>query len=57
MQRAKGAPAEALLLLEVLISRLEISKDWRPHEERVDLMLLCGQFAELPITVRECRFL
>ncbi|HSC20543.1 MAG TPA: hypothetical protein VLC07_02340 [Solirubrobacterales bacterium] len=57
MQRAMGAPAEALLLLEVLISRLEISKDWRPDEERVDLVLLCGQSAEHPIRVRECRFL
>jgi hypothetical protein len=53
--RATGKTIDTLLKLRVPLALLDISKDWRPQEPRVDFHFLCGGFREGPISVVERR--
>ena len=50
-----GTRVEVLLKLRVPIALLDVSRDWRPGENRVDFHFLCGEFAEHPVVVLESR--
>lgn len=50
---ATGTKVEVLLKVRVPIALLDVSRDWRPNENRVDFHFLCGEFAERPVIVLE----
>jgi hypothetical protein len=52
---ATGTRVEVLLKLRVPNALLDVSRDWRPGENRVDFHFLCGEFAEHPVIVLESR--
>jgi len=52
---AIGDERPVLLRLRVPLAVLDISKDWRPGQARVDFHFLCGEFFGGPVTVMEQR--
>lgn len=52
---ATGARRGVLLRLRVPLAVLDISKDWRPGDARVDFNFLCGSFFAGAVTVVERR--
>lgn len=55
MLSATGAQRTVLLRLRVPLAALDISKDWRPGDARVDFHFLCGDFFAGAVTVVERR--